>query len=54
METYRYADLVDVIVSAKKGLDPSAPVHLFGAGHPMMFALAVPLGVICLTLRLCP
>ena len=44
METYRYADLVDVIVSAKKGLDPSAPVHLFGAGHPMMFALAVSLG----------
>lgn len=44
METYRYADLVDVIIAAKKGLDPSAPVHLFGAGHPMMFALAVSLG----------
>ncbi len=44
MESYRYADLVDVIVSAKKGLDPTAPVHLFGAGHPMMFALAVALG----------
>lgn len=44
METYRYSDLVDVIISAKKGLDPSAPVHLFGAGHPMMFALAVSLG----------
>ena len=44
MESYRYADLVDAIVSAKKGLDPTAPVHLFGAGHPMMFALAVALG----------
>ncbi|MDO9517298.1 MAG: tRNA guanosine(15) transglycosylase TgtA [Methanosarcinaceae archaeon] len=44
MESYRYADLVDVIVSSKKGLDPTAPVHLFGAGHPMMFALAVALG----------
>ncbi|MGP8322195.1 MAG: tRNA guanosine(15) transglycosylase TgtA [Methanosarcinaceae archaeon] len=44
MESYRYADLVDVIASAKKGLDPTAPVHLFGAGHPMMFALAVALG----------
>jgi 7-cyano-7-deazaguanine tRNA-ribosyltransferase len=44
METYRYSELVDVIISAKKGLDPSAPVHLFGAGHPMMFALAVSLG----------
>ncbi|MEA1984266.1 MAG: tRNA guanosine(15) transglycosylase TgtA [Euryarchaeota archaeon] len=44
MESYRYADLVDVIVSSKRGLDPTAPVHLFGAGHPMMFSLAVALG----------
>ena len=44
MESYRYADLVDVIVASKKGLDPTVPVHLFGAGHPMMFALAVALG----------
>jgi 7-cyano-7-deazaguanine tRNA-ribosyltransferase len=44
MESYRYSDLVDVIASAKKGLNPTAPVHLFGAGHPMMFALAVSLG----------
>lgn len=44
MESYRYSDLVDVIVASKKGLSPSAPVHLFGAGHPMMFSLAVALG----------
>ncbi|RZB29064.1 MAG: 7-cyano-7-deazaguanine tRNA-ribosyltransferase [Candidatus Argoarchaeum ethanivorans] len=44
MESYRYRDLVDVIVSSKQGLSPCAPVHLFGAGHPMMFALAVALG----------
>jgi len=44
MESYRYADLVDVIAASKQGLDPTAPVHLFGAGHPMMFALAVALG----------
>lgn len=44
MEAYRYAELVDVIAAAKKGLSPAAPVHLFGAGHPMMFALAVALG----------
>ncbi|MBN1133838.1 MAG: tRNA guanosine(15) transglycosylase TgtA [Methanosarcinaceae archaeon] len=44
MESYRYADLVDVIVSSKKGLHPTSPVHLFGAGHPMMFALAVAIG----------
>ncbi|MBU4492649.1 MAG: tRNA guanosine(15) transglycosylase TgtA [Euryarchaeota archaeon] len=44
MESYRYSDLVDVIVASKKGLPPSSPVHLFGAGHPMMFSLAVALG----------
>ncbi|KKG08927.1 tRNA guanosine(15) transglycosylase TgtA [Methanosarcina sp. 2.H.A.1B.4] len=44
MESYRYAELVDVIAAAKKGLSPTSPVHLFGAGHPMMFALAVALG----------
>ncbi|RQD85418.1 tRNA guanosine(15) transglycosylase TgtA, partial [Methanosalsum natronophilum] len=44
MESYRYADLVDVIVSSKMGMNPNYPVHLFGAGHPMMFSLAVALG----------
>ncbi|AKB17375.1 MULTISPECIES: tRNA guanosine(15) transglycosylase TgtA [unclassified Methanosarcina] len=44
MESYRYAELVDVIAAAKKGLSPTSPVHLFGAGHPMMFSLAVALG----------
>jgi 7-cyano-7-deazaguanine tRNA-ribosyltransferase len=44
MEQYRFADLVDVIVASKKGLNPSRPVHLFGAGHPMVFSLAVLLG----------
>lgn len=44
MEQQRYATLVDVIVAAKQGLDASRPVHLFGAGHPQMFALAALLG----------
>lgn len=44
MEAYRYAELVDVIAASKRGLSPASPVHLFGAGHPMMFALAVALG----------
>ncbi|PSP86555.1 tRNA guanosine(15) transglycosylase TgtA [Halobacteriales archaeon QH_8_68_33] len=44
MNEYRYADLVDVVAAAKRGLPESAPVHLFGAGHPMMFALAAALG----------
>jgi len=44
MEAYRYADLVDVIVRSKRGMVPDGVVHLFGAGHPMMLALAVALG----------
>jgi len=44
MENQRYTDLVKIIISSKKGLDPSKPVHLFGAGHPLIFPLAVALG----------
>ena len=44
MENYRYREIVDIVVAAKKGLDISRPVHLFGAGHPMLFALASALG----------
>jgi 7-cyano-7-deazaguanine tRNA-ribosyltransferase len=44
MNSYRFADMVDVVAAAKRGLGADAPVHLFGAGHPMMFALAVALG----------
>jgi 7-cyano-7-deazaguanine tRNA-ribosyltransferase len=44
MENQRYTDLVKVILASKKGLDPGKPVHLFGAGHPLIFPLAVALG----------
>jgi 7-cyano-7-deazaguanine tRNA-ribosyltransferase len=44
MEGYRFAELVDVIVASKRGLRPDRPVHLFGAGHPLTFGLAVLLG----------
>ncbi|MCL2786484.1 MAG: tRNA guanosine(15) transglycosylase TgtA [Methanomassiliicoccaceae archaeon] len=44
MEQYRYEELVDVIIASKKGLSPDRPVHLFGAGHPMVLSLAVLLG----------
>lgn len=44
MESYRYRELAEVIIASKKGLQPGVPVHLFGAGHPMVFPLAVLLG----------
>ena len=44
MESYRFPELVNVIIASKKGLTPARPVHLFGAGHPMVFPLASLLG----------
>jgi len=44
MEGQRYLDLLKSIIFSKKGLDPSKPVHLFGAGHPLVFPIAVALG----------
>ena len=44
MESYRFRDLVRVIIASRQGLRPDRPVHLFGAGHPMIFALAALLG----------
>ena len=44
LNSYRYAEVVEAVRAAKRGLDPDAPVHLFGAGHPMMLALAVAAG----------
>jgi len=44
MEQYMFDTLVDMILTAKMNLPPERPLHLFGAGHPLMFALAVALG----------
>jgi 7-cyano-7-deazaguanine tRNA-ribosyltransferase len=44
MERYRFDVLVDMIMAAKMNLPIDRPLHLFGAGHPFMFALAVALG----------
>jgi 7-cyano-7-deazaguanine tRNA-ribosyltransferase len=44
MERYLFDTLVDMIVTAKMNLPKERPLHLFGAGHPFMFALAVALG----------
>jgi len=44
MERYRFDALLDMIVTAKINLPIERPLHLFGAGHPFMFSLAVALG----------
>jgi 7-cyano-7-deazaguanine tRNA-ribosyltransferase len=44
MESYRYTELVDVVMASVENLPDSQPRHLMGAGHPMVFALAVAMG----------
>jgi len=44
MEQYLFDTLVNMIITAKMNLPLERPLHLFGAGHPFMFALAVALG----------
>ncbi len=44
MERQMYPELVDAILWSQGGLRKDRPVHLFGAGHPLVFPLAVALG----------
>jgi len=54
MEEYRFEELIDIIVAAKKNIRASNVVHAFGLGHPMLFGLAVAWDVIFLILLLMP
>lgn len=44
LEEYRYDDIVDVVIASKLNIPLNKPVHLFGAGHPMGFAISVLMG----------
>lgn len=44
MNDYQYDTLIDIIITGKKNLNSGKPLHLFGAGHPSMFALIVAAG----------
>ncbi|MBD3388874.1 MAG: tRNA guanosine(15) transglycosylase TgtA [Candidatus Altiarchaeales archaeon] len=44
MESYRFAELVEVIAAVKENLPLNTVVHAFGLGHPMLFPLAALLG----------
>ena len=45
LEKYRYDTVIEIIYRAKKHLPPGKPVHLFGAGHPLILPFAVALGI---------
>ena len=44
MEQYFFDILVDMIFVTKTNLPLDRPLHLFGAGHPLVFAMAAALG----------
>ncbi|MBT3284197.1 tRNA guanosine(15) transglycosylase TgtA [Candidatus Bathyarchaeota archaeon] len=44
MERYMYPVLVDMAMTAKIHAPVERPIHLFGAGHPNMFAMSVAMG----------
>jgi len=44
MESYEYRLLAQMIVTAKKQMPYSIPLHLFGAGHPLTIPFAIALG----------
>jgi 7-cyano-7-deazaguanine tRNA-ribosyltransferase len=44
MEQYQFNKLAELVLTAKKNLPTNKPVHLFGAGHPMIFPLIVAMG----------
>ncbi|MBI4362406.1 MAG: tRNA guanosine(15) transglycosylase TgtA [Euryarchaeota archaeon] len=44
LDSYRYEDLVEVVLASRRGLSRAMPVHLFGAGHPITMPLMAALG----------
>ncbi len=44
MISYEYNTLIEMMFNARRLLPFDRPLHLFGAGHPMMFALATAIG----------
>lgn len=45
LEKYDYYTVLSIVAAAKKNLPPGKPVHLFGAGHPLIIPYAVALGI---------
>ena len=45
LERYDFETVIKMILVAKRHLPLNRPIHLFGAGHPMFFAISIFLGV---------
>ena len=45
LERYDFETVIKMILVAKHHLPKNRPIHLFGAGHPMFFAISIFLGI---------
>jgi len=45
MEQQRYRELFEILLTSKASLPLDRPVHFFGCGHPLLFPMAIALGV---------
>lgn len=45
LENYMLDKVVEMIVAVRLTIEPSSPLHLFGAGHPLIMPFAIALGV---------
>jgi len=44
LESYKFSDILDIVMASLTHLPDSKPRHLMGAGHPLIFAFAVAIG----------
>ncbi|MEM3886074.1 MAG: tRNA guanosine(15) transglycosylase TgtA [Candidatus Methanomethylicia archaeon] len=44
MKSYDFDKLIDIIMTIKLSLPANKPLHIFGAGHPILFSFLVALG----------
>ncbi|MFX0014235.1 MAG: tRNA guanosine(15) transglycosylase TgtA [Promethearchaeota archaeon] len=45
LEKYDFETVIQIVLKVKEFLPENRPIHLFGAGHPLFFAIAVYLGI---------
>ena len=45
LEEYRFDEIIDIVLTVKLQIRREAPLHLFGAGHPLILPFAVAAGV---------
>ncbi|CCC82548.1 tRNA guanosine(15) transglycosylase TgtA [Thermoproteus tenax] len=45
LEEYRFDEILDIVLTAKLNMRREAPLHLFGAGHPLILPFAVAAGI---------